>query len=158
MVFFFQKKKRVLFFNLFQKIFCQRLISKVYDFHIGLSQTDSFTGSFFQCFSKVVFSYFFQKFSVFAKCFSTNVFQMLFQMFQIFFFLSCSQGFLSTQSYLSSPSFVFSRFINFLLQDEFPFERFIFLSQGFFFQDFFDWFFHKKSFFPKECFSQGFFF
>ena len=107
MVFF--QKKRVLFFNLFQKIFCQRLISKVYDFHIGLSQTDSFTGSFFKCFSKVVFSYFFQKFSVFAKCFFNKCFSDAFSDVSDVFFLSCSQGFLSTQSYLSSPSFVFSK-------------------------------------------------
>ena len=113
-LFFFQKKG-VLFFNLFQKIFCQRLISKVYDFHIGLSQTDSFKGSFFKCFSQIVFSYVFGFSNVFCFCkvfCLTNVFQMLFPYFRCFF-VSCSQGFFFFSRFL-----LFSR-INFLLKDYF---------------------------------------
>ena len=86
--------KRCIIFQFFKKIcFCQRLFSKVHDFHIGLSQTVSFTGSFFNCFSKGCFShvFFFSNFFkgflflhsfLFNKCF----FRCFFGFSDVFFF------------------------------------------------------------------------
>ena len=157
MVFFFFSQ-RALFFNFSKDLFFVRGFSKVYDFHFGLYQTVSLTGSFFKCFFKGCF--FSHVFSIFSKVFCfckvfylTNVFQMLFPYFRCFF-VSCSQGFFSTQRYLSSPSFGFSQGLNFSSRINFHLKGLFSFSR--FFPKFFDWSF-TRSLFSQGVFSQGFF-
>ena len=127
----------VLFFNFFFKDFFVRGFFKGFWFSYRTFSNGFFHRLFFKGFFRRLF---------FRMCFADG-----------FFFSHARKVFYLLKVIFLLPVFVFSR-INFLLKGEFPFERFIFLSQGFFFSKIFSTGFFTRSLFPQGVFFPRVFF